>query len=81
MGWISGLNFEVDPGSCCLGNYKVNIYVECCVQKPSSESVPGLEIKPASLCQGDLDPPGKSGMFILTDTCLNSKVFDIYDFR
>lgn len=29
----SGVDFKVDPGSCWLGNYKVNIYVECCVQK------------------------------------------------
>lgn len=63
----SGVDFKVDPKSCCLGNYKVNIYEECCAQKPliwSSASAPCLEIKPASLCQGDLDPPCKSGMFL-----------------
>lgn len=57
---------RVDPESCCLGNYKVSIYVEHCVQKPLLwNSAPGLEIKLVSLCQGDLDPPGKSGCFVL----------------
>ena len=64
MGSTSGLTFEVDPGSCCLGNYKVHNYVERCVQKPLRwASVPRSEIEPASVCQGDLDPSGRSGMF------------------
>ena len=33
-GSTSGLDFEVNPESCFLGNHKVKIDVECCVQIP-----------------------------------------------
>lgn len=60
----SGLDCEVDPGSCSLGNHQVSIYMECCVQKPLTwSSAWKLEIKPPSLCQDGLDLLGKSRIF------------------
>lgn len=46
-----GLDGEVDTGSPFLRNYKLRYTWNVIPQTPLSESVPGLEIKVAALCQ------------------------------
>lgn len=41
------------------------IHTDLCLQTSSLMLCSGLEMKAALLCQGDLDPPDKSSLFLL----------------
>lgn len=59
-----------------LRNYKLRCKM-LMSQTPLSESAPGLKIKAGALCQCELDPAGKSGMFC---SYFKSKVSGKQDF-
>ena len=64
-GSTSGLHCKVGLVFCFLGNTNVKTDVQCCIQKSFIWcSEPRLSIKTAFLCQSDLNPPGKRGIFL-----------------
>lgn len=65
QGSRSGLDSKIHPGSCCLGNYSYPRYGLSCLETSYLIRCSGLAFEAASLCQSDLDPPNKSGMFLL----------------
>lgn len=62
-GAILGLDDERGTRSPFLRNYKLRYMWNVVHPNPYPESVPGLDIKTAALCQSELDSVGKSRIF------------------